>query len=153
MEYTSTIIIEVPIDTFIKKLDNHENMKHWQRGLVSFEHVSGDPGKIGAKMKLNYNFGKRKMTLLETITKNNLPHKLHLHYDTKGLHNIQKNYFEETPEGYTKWVSKSEFIATEFMMRMMTVFMPNIIKKQTMQYLLDFKNFAEKGLSVQNETT
>lgn len=152
MKYTSTIIIEVPIDTFVTILDNPENMKHWQRGLNSFEHVSGNPGSIGAKMKLNYAFGRRTMTLIETITENNLPHTLHMHYDAKGMHNIQENYFHETDEGYTKWVSKNEFVATSFLMRMMTVFMPKAFKKQSMQYLTDFKNFAEKGISVQNET-
>ena len=54
MKYTTEIIVEVPIETFIKKFDSAENMKHWQRGLVSAEHVSGDPGQLGAKMKLNY---------------------------------------------------------------------------------------------------
>lgn len=36
MKYTSQIIIEVHLEQFVKKLDNHENMKHWQRCLESF---------------------------------------------------------------------------------------------------------------------
>ena len=150
MKYTSQIIVEVPLEQFIKKLDSHENMKHWQRGLESFEHVSGDPGKIGAKMKLNYNFGKRKMTLIETITENRLPKELHVNYDTKGMHNLQQNYFEQTPEGFTKWVSINEFIPTNFFMRFMTLLAPKSFKKQSMSYLNDFKNFAEKEISVKN---
>lgn len=150
MKYTSQIIVEVPLEQFIKKLDSHENMKHWQRGLESFEHVSGDPGKIGAKMKLNYNFGKRKMTLIETITENRLPKELHVNYDIKGMHNLQQNYFEQTPEGFTKWVSINEFIPTNFFMRFMTLLAPKSFKKQSMSYLNDFKNFAEKEISVKN---
>lgn len=150
MKYTSQIIIEVPLEHFIKKFDSHENMKHWQRGLESFEHVTGDPGEIGAKMKLNYNFGKRKIILLETITESQLPKELHMHYDTKGMHNIQQNYFEQTPEGFTKWVCKSEFIPTNFFMHFMMVLAPNSLKKQSITYLNDFKNFAEKGISVKH---
>ena len=150
MKYTSQIIVEVPLEQFIKKLDSHENMKHWQRGLESFEHVSGDPGKIGAKMKLNYNFGKRKMTLIETITENRLPKELHVNYDTKGMHNLQQNYFEQTPEGFTKWVSINEFIPTNYFMRFMTLLAPKSFKKQSMSYLNYFKNFAEKEISVKN---
>ncbi len=148
MKYTSEIIIELPIESFIKKLDNHDNMKYWQRGLTSFEHLSGNPGQTGAKMQLNYTFGKRKMSLIETIVHIDLPNEFHMNYDTKGMHNIQKNYFDSTPEGHTKWTSKSEFIATNFMMRMMTLIMPGTFKKQSMKYLNDFKNFAEKGISV-----
>jgi len=148
MKYTSEIIVNVSLDEFLKKLDNHDNIKHWQRGLTSYEHLSGSPGKIGAKMQLNYTFGKRKMSLTETIVDINLPFKMHLNYDASGMHNIQKNSFSETLEGYTKWVSKNEFIATNFKMRMLTLLMPSIFKKQSMKYLTDFKNFAEKGISV-----
>ncbi|WP_452224316.1 SRPBCC family protein [Lacinutrix chionoecetis] len=150
MKYTSQIIVEVPLEQFINRFDNHDNMKHWQRGLESFEHISGDPGKIGAKMKLNYTFGKRKMTLIETITESKLPHELHVNYDGKGILNLQQNYFESTPEGYTKWICTSEFIPTNFFMHIMTVLAPESFKKQSMVYLNDFKNFVEKGISVKN---
>ena len=143
MKYTSQIIVEVPLEQFVKKLNNHENMKHWQRGLYSFEHISGDPGEIGAKMKLKYNFDKRYMELIETITETRLPHKLFVNYDGKGMHNIQQNFFKQTAEGYTKWICKSEFIPTNFFMRCMILLSPKSFKKQTMVYLRDFKKFAE----------
>ncbi len=148
MLYTTEIIVEVPLETFIKKMDNPENMKHWQRGLTSFEHISGIPGEFGAKMKLNFKIGKRKMELIETITKRNMPYELHASYSAKGVNNIQKNYFEETPDGHTKWVSKSEFIPLGFTMKLLTAFMKGAFKKQSLQYMKDFKNFAEKGISV-----
>lgn len=148
MKYTSQIIVKIPLEEFIKKLNNHENMKHWQRDLESFEHVSGEPNKLGAKMMLNYRFGKRKMMLLETIIKTELPYKLHLNYETKGIHTIQQNYFEQTPYGYTKWISLSELIPTSFFMRAMTLFMPYSFKKKSMTYLKDFKKFAENKNSI-----
>lgn len=148
MKYTSEINIKLPLKEVIRKLDNHDNLKFWQRGLMSFEHLSGEPGTTGAKMQLNYQFGKREFSLTETIDHINFPKEIYLNYDTKGMHNIQKNYFETTPEGYTKWVSKNEFIPTNFMMRMMTLIMPGAFKKQSMKYLIDFKNFAERGITV-----
>lgn len=148
MKYTIETIIDLPRAEVIKKLDNMENIKHWQRGLVSAEHLSGTPGEVGAKMKLSYQFGKRKMELVETILKRNFPEEFHGSYDADGMHNIQKNYFTETPEGKTKWVSESEFVPTGFMMRMMTLLMPRMFKKQSQKYLDDFKNFAEKDISV-----
>ncbi|WP_250432745.1 SRPBCC family protein [Hanstruepera flava] len=148
MKYTTEMIINVPLKEFIEKLDNPENMKHWQKGLIDYDHVYGTPGEIGSKMKLSYKMGKREMELIETITFNDLPYALHATYDTKGMHNIQENFFEELAENQTKWTSKNEFIPTSFMLRMMTLLMPNAFKKQTKKYLTDFKNFAEKGTSV-----
>ncbi|MFD2824334.1 SRPBCC family protein [Lacinutrix iliipiscaria] len=148
MTYTTEIIIELPLDDFIKKLNNAENMKHWQKGLVRYEYISGIPGELGSKMELFYKLGKREMNLTETIIYSKLPHELHMTYDTKGVHNIQKNYFESTPEGFTKWTSKNEFLPTTFTLRMMILLMPRAFKKQSMKYLLDFKNFAENDISV-----
>ncbi|MCB0463060.1 MAG: SRPBCC family protein [Flavobacteriaceae bacterium] len=150
MKYNVEITIDLPRDEVIKKMDSIENMKHWQRGLTSAEHISGTPGVIGAKMQLNYKFGKREMQLTETITKRELPREFHANYDTKGMHNIQQNFFEETPDGKTKWISKSEFIPTNFMMRIMVALMPGAFKKQSKKYMEDFKNFAENGTSVAN---
>lgn len=151
MKYTTEVIIDAPRDEVIKKLDSTENIKHWQRGLVSAEHLSGTPGEVGAKMKLSYKLGKRDMELVETITKRNFPNEFHGTYDAKGMHNIQENYFEETPDGKTKWISTSEFIASSFALRVMMFLMPGAFKKQSKQYMTDFKNFVENGTSVAKE--
>lgn len=148
MKYTTEVIIEKPIDEVINKLDNSDNMKHWQAGLVNTEHLSGTPGEFGAKMKLHYKFGKRKMELVETITKRNFPSEFHATYATTGVHNIQQNFFESTSDGHTKWTSKSEFQPTNFTMRAMLFLMPRSFKKQSLKYMTDFKNFVEHGTSV-----
>jgi len=148
MKYTVETIIELPREEVIKKLDSIDNIKHWQRGLVSAEHVSGSPGEVGSKMKLSYKMGKREMDLVETVTKRNFPNEFNAMYDAKGLHNVQQNIFEETPEGHTKWTSHSEFIPSSFSLRMMVALMPSAFKKQSKKYLDDFKNFAENGISV-----
>jgi hypothetical protein len=151
MQYSSEIIVNLTLREFIKKFDNVDNMKHWQRGLVSVEHISGDPGMVGAKMKLNYVIDKRKMEIIETISHRQFPHEFHGTYSTKGIDNIQTNYFEEITDGATKWTSISKFLPLNFMMRAMLWFMPRAFKKQSLRYMRDFKNFAEKGISVIHE--
>jgi hypothetical protein len=153
MKYSSEIVVNLPLKEFIKKFDNAENMKHWQRGLVSIEHISGEPGMVGAKMRLNYKIGKRKMEIIETITHSNFPYEFHGSYSAEGIVNIQENYFEEISNGNTKWTSINEFLPLKFMMRVMLWMMPKAFKKQTTLYLKDFKNFAEKGVSVTNAKT
>lgn len=150
MKFITEIIIEKPLKDVVSKMDSTENMKHWQKGLISAEHISGIPGEFGAKMKLNYDFGKRKMELVETITKQNFPYEFHVTYDTKGVINIQQNYFESTANGYTKWICKNEFQPTTFAMNAMLFFMPKAFRKQTKTYMANFKNFAENGTSVHN---
>ncbi len=148
MKYTTEVLIDLPRAEVINKLDNIDNIKHWQRGLTSVEHISGTPGEVGAKMKLNYKFGKREMELVETILKRQFPAEFHATYDAKGMHNLQENFFEETNEGQTKWISKSEFNASSFMLKAMMFLMPGAFKKQSKKYMMDFKNFAETGTSV-----
>ena len=150
MQYTTEIIVDLPREEFIKKLDNPENMKHWQRGLVNYKLLSITPKKEGAKMELQYKMGKRDMVLVETIMKYNLPDELHVTYDTKGVHNIQKNYFKVIDDTTTRWVSETEFQFSGFMMKLIGFLMPNSFKKQSQQYLQDFKAFAETGTSVLN---
>ena len=91
MKYTTEIVIDLSRDEVHKKLDNPENMKHWQEGLLGYKQLSGEPTKEGAKMELYYKIGKREMTMVETILKNNFPYEFHAIYDAKGVHNIQKN--------------------------------------------------------------
>lgn len=147
MKYTTEIVVDLPRDEFIKKLDNPENMKHWQRGLLNYEQLSQNPGQEGARMSLSYKMGKREMEMVETIIKRKLPEEMHATYDTKGVHNIQKNYFREE-NGKTRWVSESEFQFSGFVMKLMGFLMPGAFKKQSFKYMEDFKNFAEKGISV-----
>ncbi len=148
MKYTVQIIINKPVQSCFFLLDAHENMKHWQVGFESFEHISGDPGTVGAKMKLNYNFGNRKMSLIETVTSKEKEKLFHFNFDSSGMHNIQENYFEAIDDNTTKWISKNQFLPTNFGMRIMLLLMPKTFKKQSLKYLTDFKNFAENGISV-----
>lgn len=152
MKYQHEIIIDLPLKETIAKMDNIENMKHWQSGLTHYELISGTPGEEGAKMKLFYDFGKRKMVLTETIIKRNLPHEFFASYTTKGVYNLQNNYFEPVLNGKTKWTSKSEFQFKGFTMKAIGFLMPNAFKKQSLKYMLDFKAFAERGESVLNNS-
>ncbi|WP_424962203.1 SRPBCC family protein [Ekhidna sp.] len=142
MKYTCEVVIDKPRDEVIKVFDNPDNMKYWQKGFESFEHVSGEPGKSGAESIIKYDFGNRKMELIETITFRQLPDEFHGNYTTKGVVNIQKNYFKEE-DGKTRWISEAEFKFSGFM-KIMAFFMgKKPFMKQTQAFMEDFKAFAE----------
>lgn len=145
MKYTQEITIALPRSKFVNKLDNPENMKYWQRGLVNYKHLLGNPGDEGAQMELLYEMGKRKITMIETIIKRNLPYEFHATYNAKGVHNVQKNYFKEIDDNTTNWISETEFEFSGVMMKIMGFLMPGAFKKQSLQYLKDFKSFAVNG--------
>jgi len=143
MKYQQEITIELPIERVIELFDNTENLKEWQEGLKSFEHVSGEPGKEGAKSKLVFDTGKRRLEMIETITKRNFPDEFHGTYETKGVYNIQENYFSKEGKNSTKWFSKSEFKFSGFM-AFLAVFMKGAFKKQSYHFMESFKKFAEE---------
>jgi uncharacterized membrane protein len=144
MKYTSEITINRPIQEVIEKFDNIDNMKEWMSGFVSYEIIEGIPGQEGAKMKLFFDMGKRKIEMIETITKRNLPHEFSGTYDAKGVQNIVKNFFEKIDENTTNYKTEQEFHFSGFM-KIIGMMFPKMFKKQTYKYLEDFKKFVEKN--------
>lgn len=144
MKYTTEIEIDLPRDRVVELFDNPDNMKLWQPGFVSMSHKEGEPGKEGAKSDLVYQMGKRRIEMVETIAKRNLPDEFTAIYETKGMWNEVQNLFVEIDEGKrTKWIGNTEFKASGLMMKLFMVLMPGAFKKQSMTIAMAFKEFAE----------
>ncbi|TDN84715.1 hypothetical protein DET49_11836 [Salegentibacter sp. 24] len=150
MKYTTEIKIAKPRKEIVEAFKNPDNMKHWQRGFISMTPISGNLGEEGSKNMLQYKMGKREIEMEETIIKNDLPNQFHANYKAKGVYNIQENFFEKTPEDQTLWISHNEFRFNGFM-KLMGILMPGAFRKQSYQYMMDFKAFVEKGHSVLKE--
>lgn len=143
MKYQQHVIIHQPLDKVVELFDNIENMKEWMEGLQSFEHLSGEPGQVGAKSKLVFLMGKRRIEMIETITKRNLPNEFAGTYEAKGVWNSITNSFAAIAPNETKYSSEEEFKFSGFM-KIFGFLMPGMFKKQSMKYLIAFKNFAER---------
>lgn len=150
MRYKTEIEVDLPREALLELLSNPEQMVHWQQGLLSFQPLSGEPGQEGAQMELQYQMGKRRLVMVETVLKRNFPEEYHLTYDAKGVHNIQKNYFEALGTGRSRWISESEFQFSSFPMKLMGMFMPGAFRKQSRAAMQAFKEFAETGASISN---
>lgn len=144
MRYQLEIILNLPREKVISLYDEPNNMKHWQGGFVSMEHVSGVAGEKGAKSRLKYKMGMREVEMIETIKRRNLPHEFSATYEAKGVWNEVNNFFYDKENGQTKWITLNEFRFSGFM-KMIAFFMPGAFKKQSFKYMEDFKIFAEKG--------
>ncbi len=142
MKYTCEVEIDLPRDRVIELFDNPDNLPKWQPGLKSFEHQSGALGKPGAKSHLVYDMNGRRVEMVETILKRELPAEFSATYDAKGVKNwVSNRFFEEGPQK-TRWVMDNEFKFSG-LMAVMAIFMRGAFPKQTLEDMNRFKDFAE----------
>ena len=66
MKYTLEIIINLPRKRVLELFNSTENLYKWQPGLVSFDHISGTAGEVGAKSKMLHKMGSREIEMIET---------------------------------------------------------------------------------------
>ena len=149
MQYTVEIDLDLPRDRVIELFDDADNAVKWMRGLQSFEHLEGEPGQPGAKSRMVFLMGKRRMEIIETITVRDLPERFEGVYDAKGCHNPCKNRFTEVGPQKTRWAAEHEFQFSGFM-KVIGFLMPGAFKKQSRKYMQDFKAFAEDGVDVRD---
>lgn len=145
MKFTCQVEINLPIEKVIPLYQNVDNLKHWQDGFISHKHVSGNPGEKNAKSKFEYQIGKRKIELIETIIINDLPHQFSGLYETKEMTNTMTNSFEETDTNKTLYTAHIEY--TQFnglMPKLMAKLFPGMFRKQTQKWLNQFKEFVEE---------
>lgn len=142
MRYSNEITINLPVFRVVELFDNTENLKKWQPGLQSFEHLSGEAGKAGAKSRLKFLMGKREVEMIETIVTANFPHDFSGSYEAKDVYNLVKNSFIEKDSSTTIWKTENEFKMSGFM-KIIAFLFPGSFKKQTQKYLEYFKEFAE----------
>lgn len=143
MKYILEIDIDLPRDRVVELFDNVENLYEWNIGLQNFEHISGEPGEVGAKSKLTYKVKNREFVLIETVTEKKLPDQFSGTYEAKNVYNGIDNYFEEAGENKTKWIAENEFKPSGFL-KFIVWLMPGAFKKQSFKYMESFKKFAEE---------
>ncbi len=144
MKYTNEIQINLAIKEVIDLFDNPENLKFWQPGLISFEHLSGTPGQKGARTRLKYKMGKREIEMIETITIRDLPKEFTCTYETKGVFNIVRNYFIQVESEHTLYRVENEFHFSGIY-KLYGFLMPGAFRRETRKSLERFRDFAEKA--------
>ena len=141
ISYRLEIMIHKPLDEVIHTFSNREKIAKWQPGLLSSELLESHPYP---KYKLLYQFGRRKMEMTETITRNELPMHFDGTYRMKGVFNSVRNSFEKTGPSSTRWVSEVEFRFTG-LMKVIAWFMKDDFKKQSTMIMSNFKKYVERN--------
>lgn len=150
MKYSQEIIIEKPRKEVVQKFSDPDNLKHWQRGFIFMKPINGQLGEDGSQNLLKFEMSKQEIEMTETILKNNLPNSYEANYVAKGVYNHQLHNFTELDDNTTKWNAENEFQFSGFM-KVIGFTMPGAFKKQSRQFMEDFKEFVEEGKSVLDE--
>ena len=144
MKYSTQVSIHLSRDKVIELFDSTENLYKWQPGLLRFEHLSGEPGKAGAKSRMVYEARKGELEMVETISQRNLPDEFHGTYEARGVFNQVFNYFTEEKAGTTVWRTENVF-RFKGMMALMAPFMKKAFTHNTLLTMERFKVFAESS--------
>ncbi|RLD18160.1 MAG: SRPBCC family protein [Bacteroidetes bacterium] len=146
MKFTCSVDIDLPLDRVVELFDNVDNLKHWQDGFISHEHVSGVPGESGTISRLIYKSGKREINLTETIVTNDLPAEFTALYEAKEMTNTMSNKFSSLTENSTRYIAEINYIKFNgIMVKLMATVFPGMFKKQVQKWLNQFKGFCERS--------
>ncbi len=144
MKYRLEITVNLPRKRVVELFDNPDNLKEWQPGLKSFEPLSDNLYEEGAKTKLLYQMGKKEVAMIETIVLYNPPDRFSAIYEAKNVWNRCDNWFLEKDETTTQWLFESDFRCKGFVWAL-TLLCPWMFKKQSLDYMNQFKTFAENA--------
>lgn len=143
MKFTLQLLINGSRPEVWNAFDNPENMKKWQRSLVSFETISGIQGQPGAVSKLTYKEKEREFSLLERVTDREELHRLDGVYENNFADNTVRNTFLEQGKGQTLWVVETEFKFKTLFMRILGPIMKKNFVLRTQREMERFKEFVE----------
>lgn len=143
MRYQLEMDISAPREKIIALFDELDHYKEWQPDLISYTLLSGALDEVGRKTKLVQKMGKRDFEMIETVTVHDPPEDFAATYEAEGVWNLVENRFDVVDENTTKWTLTSDFRCKGFL-RLMTIFMPGMFKKQTLAHMNHFKNFVER---------
>lgn len=73
MQYSRQIEINLPRDQTAALFDDPDNLSKWMQGLVSFDHLDGEPGAKGARSRIMCVQGNREIEIIETIEDRVMP--------------------------------------------------------------------------------
>ena len=127
-----------------EKFDSFENLKLWQPTLIKHEHISGEPGQIGAVTLLTYDEDGREIVLEETITQRIAMEEFCAVYEAGSVTNTIRNQFADLSGNRTRWTLESDF-QFRGLYRLMSIFMGGSLRKQTEETMRMFQQFVESS--------
>jgi uncharacterized protein YndB with AHSA1/START domain len=143
MKFRLELPINKPRAEVWRAFDNPQNMKKWQRSLISFETISGMQGQPGAVSKLTFEEHGRQFELFEKVTHRDEPHRLDGVYENNFADNTVKNTFIEKGKEQTLWVVETEYRFKTLVMNILGPLMKKNYVARTQKDMQRFKEMVE----------
>lgn len=144
MKYTCEVEIDLPINKVASLWENENHFDKWQDGFQAITLLEGKLNSTGAKSKIVYQQGKRKIELIETIISNNLPNEKKALYEHIHMINTQTTKFKKISDEKTRFISQVEYTKFNgFMPKLLATLFPGMFKKQSQKWMVQFKGFVE----------
>jgi hypothetical protein len=143
MKFTLQLPLNKPRAEVWKAFDNPQNLKNWQRSLISFETVSGTQGQPGAVSKLTFEEHGRQFELVEKVTYRDEPNRFDGVYENDFADNIVKNAFMEQGQEQTLWMVETEFKFKTLLMRILGPLMKKNFVARMQKDMGRFKEMVE----------
>ena len=146
MKFTFSTEINQPINKVVELFRNKENLKEWQKELISYECISGRPNEVNGVTKYVH----KSITIIETLLSYNLPSEIKGYYEhiagkkTVMTHNTVYR-FTKIAENKTLFELKMEDVEfVGWLPRLMSKLMGRMFEKYHQDEVDQFKLFAER---------
>ena len=146
MQYSVQVEINYSIAQVAALLERGYDSKEWLPNLKAIHPIEGIPGQVNSTSKLILQAGNREIVMIETIIAKDLPHLITGRYELKGAINQVTNRFIDLGNNKTLMISEQTY-TFRGAFRLLAWLRPDLFKKQSMNYLQQFKSYAEETLS------
>tara|TARA_R110002073_G_scaffold145532_2_gene297667 strand:+ start:39461 stop:39901 length:441 start_codon:yes stop_codon:yes gene_type:complete len=144
MKFTCTVTINKPQQIVADFFADPTYLKEYQEGFQRKELISGNSGEVDTVSKLYYQNGKRKMELIETVLKNDLPNEFLAEYFHSHTENTMRSTFTSINDNETRYDAEIDYTNFKgFIVKVMAFLFPSFFKKQVQKWLINFKKFVE----------
>ena len=139
MKFRIEIVIANSLLEVTKLFADQNNSGLWQTGFISRQQDNYDASKSVFLYKMNGRIIEANLEILE----NNLPEHYSVNCEMLGVSQKTKHKFIAHSDNQTKWIMETEILADSWIIKIIMICAPSLLRKGTDTYVQDFKKFAE----------
>jgi len=141
-QFELSVTVNKSVDRVFTEFMNAEQASKWIKGFKSFEQISGKPGEVGAKFKMNFDENGKTIEFIETVTEIESNKKFSFEMSHEMMISSSNVSFENLGAD-TKIISKIVIRPQGFTWKILMPFMISHIKKRQQEDLIRFKKVVE----------
>lgn len=142
--YDSEVMINKPVEEVWAVMQDESRISEWLKEVKRIEHVSGEPGTVGAVSKIYVDQGGEEMFMTETITAQKEQEMMAMTF-TMDFMDMDYEMHLEASDGKTKVSSHSETKGNGLFAKSLLAFMGGAMKEQEDTNMKNLKALIESN--------